>query len=504
MVMGELPREADLVVLGGGPGGYAAAFRAADLGLDTVLVEARGALGGECLHVGCIPSKALLGIAALIHDAAEAADAGVTFGPPRVDAAKLRAWTQRSIGRLAQGLAALAKARGVDVVAGHGRFETDGSIRVSRDDAPPATLRFKHAIIATGSRPATLPGLEPGPRVWDSTAALELSAAPARLLVVGGGYIGLELGSVYAALGTEVTVVELLDGILPGVDRDLVAPLARRLGKRFKQILLGTKLTGMRDEGGALTVELAGEGAPKHLEVDQLLVAVGRRPLTDDLGLEHTRVARDARGFVVVDAQRRTADPRVFAIGDVAGEPMLAHKAMAEGLVAAEAAAGHPAAFEPLAIPAVVFTDPEVAWCGLMEAEARDARHRGASGEGPVERVGTRRRHGAARRAHQARVRDRHPAGCLEWAWSGRTPATCSPRARSPSRWVRWPGTSPGRFIPTPRSPRRWARRPSSSSDARSTFRHHAPDARPRPAGLSPAAPRATSLLRRRHVAAGS
>jgi dihydrolipoamide dehydrogenase len=371
MVMGELPREADLVVLGGGPGGYAAAFRAADLGLDTVLVEERGALGGECLHVGCIPSKALLGIAALVHDAAEATDAGVTFGPPGIDTAKLRAWTQRSIDRLAQGLAALAKARGVDVVPGHARFETDGSIRVSRDDAPPATLKFKHAIIATGSRPATLPGLEPGPRVWDSTAALELPAAPARLLVVGGGYIGLELGSVYAALGSEITVVELLDGILPGVDRDLVAPLARRLGKRFKQILLGTKLTGMRDAEKALTVELAGEGAPKHLEVDQLLVSVGRRPVTDDLGLEHTRVARDARGFVVVDAQRRTADPRVFAIGDVAGEPMLAHKAIAEGLVAAEAAAGHPAAFEPLAIPAVVFTDPEVAWCGLMEGEAR-------------------------------------------------------------------------------------------------------------------------------------
>ena len=371
MVMGELPREADLVVLGGGPGGYAAAFRAADLGLDTVLVEARDALGGECLHVGCIPSKALLGIAALIHDAAGAADAGVTFGPPRVDAAKLRAWTVRSIGRLTQGLAALAKTRGVDVVQGHGRFEADGSIRVAREDAPPATLKFKHAVIATGSRPATLPGLEPGPRVWDSTAALELSATPARLLVVGGGYIGLELGSVYAALGTEVTVVEVLDGILPGLDRDLVTPLARRLGKQFKQILLGTKVTGMRDTGGKLTVELAGEGAPAHLEVDQLLVAVGRRPRTDDLGLEHTRAARDARGFVVVDAQRRTADPRVFAIGDVAGEPMLAHKAMAEGLVAAEAAAGHPAAFEPLAIPAVVFTDPEVAWCGVMEGEAR-------------------------------------------------------------------------------------------------------------------------------------
>jgi dihydrolipoamide dehydrogenase len=369
--MGELPREADVVVLGGGPGGYAAAFRAADLGLDTVLVEARGALGGECLHVGCIPSKALLGIAALIHDAADATEAGVVFGAARIDAAKLRAWTQRSINRLAQGLAGLAKARGVDVVAGHGRFDGDGSIRVAREDGPPATLRFKHAIVATGSRPATLPGLEQGPRVWDSTAALALSATPARLLVVGGGYIGLELGSVYAALGTEVTVVELLDGLLPGVDRDLVAPLARRLGKRFKRILLGTKLTGMRDTGSALAVELAGEGAPAHLEVDQLLVAVGRRPLTDDLGLDHTHAARDARGFITVDAQRRTADPRVFAIGDVAGEPMLAHKAVAEGLVAAEAIAGHPAAFEPRAVPAVVFTDPEVAWCGLMEAEAR-------------------------------------------------------------------------------------------------------------------------------------
>ena len=369
--MGELPREADVVVLGGGPGGYAAAFRAADLGLDTVLVEARGALGGECLHVGCIPSKALLGIAALIHDAADAAEAGVAFGAARIDAAKLRAWTQRSIDRLAQGLAGLAKTRGVDVVTGHGRFEADGSIRVAREDGPPATLRFKHAIVATGSRPATLPGLEQGPRVWDSTAALALSATPARLLVVGGGYIGLELGSVYAALGTEVTVVELLDGLLPGVDRDLVAPLARRLGKRFKQILLGTKLTGMRETGSALAVELAGDGAPAHLEVDQLLVAVGRRPLTDDLGLEHTHAARDARGFIAVDAQRRTADPRIFAIGDVAGEPMLAHKAVAEGRVAAEAIAGHPAAFEPRAVPAVVFTDPEVAWCGVMEAEAR-------------------------------------------------------------------------------------------------------------------------------------
>jgi dihydrolipoamide dehydrogenase len=369
--MGELPREADVVVLGGGPGGYAAAFRAADLGLDTVLVEARSALGGECLHVGCIPSKALLGLAALIHDAADASDAGVLFGPARVDAGKLRAWTQRSIDRLARGLAALARARGVDVVTGHGCFEGDGSIRVAREDAPPATLQFKHAIVATGSRPATLPGFEPGPRVWDSAAALALSSVPARLLVVGGGYIGLELGTVYAALGAEVTVVELLDGLLPGVDRELVAPLAKRLERRFARIQLGTKVTAVREEGGALTVELAGNGAPPRLQVDQVLVAVGRRPNTDDLGLEHTQARRDARGFLEVDAQRRTADRRIFAIGDAAGEPMLAHKAMAEGLVAAEVIAGRPATFEPRAVPAVVFTDPEVAWCGLMEAEAR-------------------------------------------------------------------------------------------------------------------------------------
>jgi dihydrolipoamide dehydrogenase len=371
MVMGELPREVDLVVLGGGPGGYAAAFRAADLGLDTVLVEARGALGGECLHVGCIPSKALLGISALIHDAAEAKDAGVVFGAPSIDAATLRAWTQGSIDRLAQGLSTLAKARSVDVVTGHGHFEPDGSIRVAREDAPPATLQFKHAIVATGSRPVTMPGIEPGPRIWDSTAALALSTTPARLLVVGGGYIGLELGSVYAALGSEVTVVELLDGLLPGVDRDLVAPLARRLGKRFRQILLRTKVTAVRAAQDAVTVELTGDGAPPRLEVDHVLVAVGRRPATDALGLEHTRAQRDARGFLVVDAQRRTADPRIFAIGDAAGEPMLAHKAIAEGLVAAEVIAGRPAAFEPQAVPAIVFTDPEIAWCGLMEGEAR-------------------------------------------------------------------------------------------------------------------------------------
>ena len=372
MVMGELPRDADLVVIGGGPGGYAAAFRAADLGLDTVLVEARGPLGGECLHVGCIPSKALLGLAALIHEAGEARTAGLEYGPPRIDLGRLRAWTAASIGRLAQGLAGLARARGVDVVVGHGAFADDHTIRVSREDAPPATLHFKHAIVATGSRPAVLPGLEGGgARIWDSTAALALPAVPPRLLVVGGGYIGLELGTVYAALGSEVTVVELMDGLLPGVDRDLVAPLARRLSRQLKQIHVRTKVTGLREAGSGVVVELAGAGAPGRLEVEQVLVAVGRRPNTTDLGLEHTGVKVDARGFITVDARRQTTDPRIFAVGDAAGEPMLAHKAIAEGLVAAEAIAGHPAAFEPQAIPAVVFTDPEVAWSGLTEDAAR-------------------------------------------------------------------------------------------------------------------------------------
>jgi dihydrolipoamide dehydrogenase len=372
MVVGELPREVDVVVIGGGPGGYAAGFRVADLGLETVIVDARGPLGGECLHVGCIPSKALLGLAALVHDAAEARAAGLEFAPPRLVLDRLREWTAASIVKLAQGLAGLARARGVDVVAGQARFADAHTVQVASEDAPPATLRFKHAIVATGARPTTLPGLDqPSPRIWDSAAALALPAVPSRLLVVGGGYIGLELGTVYAALGSEVTVVELMDGLLPGVDRDLVAPLARRLAGLFKQIHLRTKVTAVRETDSGAVVELAGEGAPGQLEVEQVLVAVGRRPHTAELGLERIGVRLDPRGFIEVDARRQTSVPRIYAVGDVAGEPMLAHKAMAEGLVAAEAIAGRPAVFEPQAIPAVVFTDPEVAWAGLTEEAAR-------------------------------------------------------------------------------------------------------------------------------------
>lgn len=371
MVVGQLPREVDVVVVGGGPGGYAAAFRAADLGQETVLVESRGALGGECLHVGCIPSKALLGVAALLGEAREARAAGVEFGPPRIELDALRRWVGGAVGRLAQGLAHLARVRGVEVFTGQARFAGSDTLEVASEDAPPATFRFRHAVVATGSRPLALPGLEPdGERVWDSAQALALPRVPAQLLVVGGGYIGLELGSVYAALGAEVTVVELTDGLLPGVDRDLVAPLHRRLRGLFKAIYVKTRVTGAHRGPSGIEVELAGDGVPERLAVEQVLVAVGRRPRTEGLGLEHTRVRLDARGFVQVDAQRRTADPRIFAVGDVAGEPMLAHKAIAEGLVAAEALAGRPAAFEPRAVPAVVFTDPEVAWCGLGEGEA--------------------------------------------------------------------------------------------------------------------------------------
>ncbi|MFQ5898342.1 MAG: dihydrolipoyl dehydrogenase [Candidatus Methylomirabilia bacterium] len=370
MVVGELPRDAELVVIGGGPGGYAAAFRAADLGLDTVLVDEGGRLGGECLHVGCIPSKALLNVAALIEDASHARAAGIRFAHPKIDAQRLRAWTQASIDRLAKGLATLAQERGVEVIRGRARFEDSRALTIEGE--PPARVRFRHAIVATGSRPATLPGLDQDkPWVWDSRGALALEAIPPRLLVVGGGYIGLELGTIYAALGSEVTVVEVTDGLLPGVDRDLVRVLARRLAGLFKAIHLSTKLAEARAAGGSVEVLLDGEGTPSRQEFDRVLVAVGRRPNSSDLGLERTAVRFDPRGFLLVDIQRRTADPQIYAAGDVAGEPMLAHKAMAEGKVAAEVIAGRPEAFEPQAIPAVVFTDPEVAWCGLTEEDAR-------------------------------------------------------------------------------------------------------------------------------------
>ena len=370
MVMGDLVREVDVAVVGGGPGGYSAAFRAAELGLEAVVVDAGKRLGGVCLHEGCIPSKALLHVAGLISEAERARELGVDFGEPRIALDALRTWkTERVVGRLARGLAAVAKGKGVDVVGGLAVFESSRGLRVEGDE--PQKIRFAHAIVATGSRPVMLPGLAArSERIMDSTAAVELPDVPERLLVIGGGYIGLELGTVYAALGSRVTVVEMMDGLLPGVDRDLVQPLARRVEKLFAGVHLGARVAGLVDSGAVVEARIEGQAA---MVFDRVLMAVGRRAQSDGLGLEATRVRPDARGVIPVDDRCRTEDPRIYAVGDVTGEPMLAHRAMRQGKVAAEAIAGRPAAFDNRAVPAVVFTDPEVAWCGLTEHEAQAA-----------------------------------------------------------------------------------------------------------------------------------
>jgi dihydrolipoamide dehydrogenase len=369
MVMGDLVREVDVVVIGGGPGGYSAAFRCAELGLETVVVDAGKRLGGACLFEGCIPSKALLHVAAVVGEAERAKEFGVDFGEPRISLDPLRKWkSERVIGKLARGLAAVARGKNVEVVGGRAVFEDGRSLRVQGDE--PQTIRFKHAIVATGSQPAPLPGLTlSSERILDSTSALELPEIPARLLVIGGGYIGLELGQVYAALGSQVTHVEMTDGLLPGVDRDLVQPLARRCEKTFAAIRLGTRVADLREIGDAVQVRVGEDTA----SFDRVLVAVGRRPETAGLGLEATRVKLGARGFIEVDERGRTADAHVWAVGDVTGEPMLAHRAMRQGKVAAEAIAGRPVAFDNVVIPAVVFTDPEIAWCGLTETAAATA-----------------------------------------------------------------------------------------------------------------------------------
>ena len=372
MVMGDLVVEVDVAVVGGGPGGYSAAFRCAELGLETVVVDATKRLGGACLFEGCIPSKALLHVAALIEDAERARELGVDFGEPRVSLDPLRKWkSERVVGRLARGLASVAKARSVDVIGGRAVFESSRELYVEGDE--PQKVRFKHAIVATGSAPASLPGLSlTSDRILDSTGALELPEVPERLLVIGGGYIGLELGQVYAALGSKVTLVEMTDGLLPGVDRALVQPLARRCEKLFAKIRLGTKVASLLEKGAAIEARFDGNETETF---DRVLVAVGRRPASSGLGLERTRASIDARGFVAIDDRCRTGDPTIYAVGDVTGEPMLAHRAMRQGKVAAEVIAGRPAAFDNVVVPAVVFTDPEVAWCGLTEAQAqRDGR----------------------------------------------------------------------------------------------------------------------------------
>jgi dihydrolipoamide dehydrogenase len=370
MVMGDLVTEVDVAVLGGGPGGYSAAFRCAELGLEAVVVEASKRLGGACLYEGCIPSKALLHVAAVLGEAERAKEFGVDFGEARISLDPLRKWkAERVVGKLSRGLSSVAKAKGVQVIGGRGAFEDSRSIRIGGDE--PQVVRFKHAVIATGSLPAQPPGLAiTSERIMDSTAALEVPDIPERLLVIGGGYIGLELGQVYAALGSRVTLVEMTDGLLPGADRDLVQPLARRCEKLFAAIHLKSKVAALKEAGGAIEARIEGQ-EPEVF--DRVLVAVGRRAVSESLGLETTKVKVTDRGFVPIDEYCRTSDPHIYAVGDVTGEPMLAHRAMRQGKVAAECIAGRPSAFDNVAVPAVVFTDPEVAWCGLMESQAQQA-----------------------------------------------------------------------------------------------------------------------------------
>lgn len=361
--------ENELIVVGGGPGGYAAAFLAADKGAKVTLIDAAARPGGTCLFVGCIPSKALLHAAKLVTDAREAAQVGIHFQPPKIDVNGVRGHWQKVVDGLSKNLLELCKRRKVEFVQSRATFVDSQTLQLTDG----SQRRFKHCILATGSIPVrTGPlGLE-SPRVMDSTGALKLEDVPASLLVVGGGYIGLELGYVYAALGSKTTVVEMLDGLLPGVDRELVLPLHKRLEKLFDKIYLNTKVANLEDTGKGIRATLAGEEVKDKQPVfERVLVAVGRKPNSAELGLGKTRVKLDARGFVQVDEKRRTADERIYAIGDVAGEPMLAHKATHEGRIAVEAIAGGPAAYDFRAIPAVVFTDPEVAWCGLTESDAK-------------------------------------------------------------------------------------------------------------------------------------
>lgn len=362
-------RETQLLVIGGGPGGYPAALHAADHGLQVTLVDEDPKLGGVCLNRGCIPSKALLHVAKLIREAHEAAEWGVSFGEPKLDLEKLRAFVQtKVVGKLTGGIAQLTKGRGVDVVKGHAMFLDANTVDVGGEQ-----IRFKNCIIATGSVPAVPKPWKLGDdRVMDSTGALLLADIPKRMLVIGGGYIGLEIGSVYAALGTKITVVEALENILATADRDLVVPLEKKLRSEFEAIYTSTKVAKLEANPEGIVVSLEGTDAPASLTFDRVLVSVGRRPNFANLGLEKIGVKQDDRGFILVDKQRKTNVPHIQAIGDIAGEPGLAHKATAEARVAVEVLLGEPAEWSPRAIPAVIFTDPEIAWAGITQKEAEE------------------------------------------------------------------------------------------------------------------------------------
>ncbi|HWR34874.1 MAG TPA: dihydrolipoyl dehydrogenase [Clostridia bacterium] len=362
-----------IAVVGGGPGGYAAAFLAADLGMKVTLIAMETNPGGVCLYRGCIPSKALLHVAAFINESQHAANWGVTFGEPKIELEKLRSFKEGVVKKLTGGLGQLSKQRGVTFIQGRATFVNSTTLKVEKTKGGEETLSFDRIIIATGSRPATIPTFPKSSRILDSTGGLALENIPKTLLVVGGGYIGLELGTVYSSLGTKVSVVEMTSGLLPGADRDLVTPLHRRLQKQFASIMLNTKVSSMKEEDCGVRVTFDGADVTEKEQVfEKVLVSVGRRPNSEVPGLENTKVKVNQRGFIEVNKQLQTADPAIYAIGDVVGDPMLAHKASHEGRVAAEHIAGHKVAFEPNAIPAVVFTDPEIAWCGLTETQAQN------------------------------------------------------------------------------------------------------------------------------------
>ncbi len=362
-----------LVVLGSGPGGYTAAFRAADLGLKVVLIERYSTLGGVCLNVGCIPSKALLHTAKVITEAEETAQHGVSFGAPKIDLEALKNWKANDVvGKLTGGLAAMAKQREVTIVEGVGKFISPNQISVTASDGKITTIGFENAIIAAGSQAVKMPGAPDDARIMDSTGALKLDDIPKHLLVIGGGIIGLEMGTVYDALGSKVSVVEFMDGLIAGCDRDLVRPLQKRMDKRFEAIMLSTKVTKMEAKKDGIHVNFEGEEAPKETQIyDRVLVSIGRRPNGKNIGTENAGVAVDERGFIAVDKQMRTNVNHIFAIGDIVCQPMLAHKATHEGKVAAEVIAGHKVEFQALCIPSVAYTDPEIAWAGVTEIEAK-------------------------------------------------------------------------------------------------------------------------------------
>lgn len=364
----------NLVVIGAGPGGYAAAFLAADLGMNVTLVDKEKNPGGVCLYRGCIPSKALLHVAKLINEAHEAKDWGIEFSKPKIDLDKLRNWKSNVVAKMTDGLGILSKQRKINYIQATASFVNSSTLKIQKENGEIEKLSFDKTIIATGSRIATIPSLQiNSSRILNSSTALDLPTIPKTLLVIGGGYIGLELGTVYSALGTKVSVVEMMPGLLPGADRDLVVHLSKRLEKSFDKIMLDSKVVEMKEVSDGLQVKTQNNsGEISEHKYDYVLMSIGRKPDSTGLGLENTKVKTNQRGWIIVNEQMRTDDSNIYAIGDIVGEPMLAHKASHEGRVAVEAIAGHKVAFEPKAIPAVVFTDPEIAWAGLTETQARE------------------------------------------------------------------------------------------------------------------------------------